>query len=325
MIKRIFLFWGQGIENAPKLVRKCVSTWKRFHPDFDVVVLDSSSVNDWIDSDLIPSGISWAAKTDIIRLLLLNEHGGFWVDATVCCRRSLPSWVEPYVDNGFFSFSSCMGLKSWSVSSWFLYGEPGNYIISTWKSKTMQYWKNRKKPHLYLWMHGLFKMLYEQDPQFRHEVLKIPFYDNGPNSFSLVDNPHLFLAFPGYTSLHLRVGFIQRRLISAMNECPVYKLTLKSITTDVRSGTVCQFLFDPEQYEESNADLVWMILCFPFTVVAIIVLLVWHLCIRIDAGCTSYDLPLNPCFGNLCTPSKPITREDPSKTITREDHSSESF
>ena len=83
--KTIWMFWMQGEDNAPELVQQCIRTWRVHNPDWNVVVLDEESMNAHVD--LPPflrsrSDLSTQTISDILRLKLLAEHGGVWVDAT---------------------------------------------------------------------------------------------------------------------------------------------------------------------------------------------------------------------------------------------------
>ncbi len=82
----IRMLWHQGWENAPELVKRCLRSWQYHNPGWTIRALDAETLPSWIDL----SGFSAAPDRDftlqslsnIVRLGLLNEHGGVWADAT---------------------------------------------------------------------------------------------------------------------------------------------------------------------------------------------------------------------------------------------------
>lgn len=90
----IWIFWEQGEENMPPLVKACYKQLKHFNKN--VVLLAHDNVLEYItiDSKIIHKMqkgiISQANYSDIIRNTLLTKYGGFWIDATVWCSRTIP-------------------------------------------------------------------------------------------------------------------------------------------------------------------------------------------------------------------------------------------
>ena len=87
MRKIIWTCWFQGLRQAPELVRKCLASWHERNPEWDFRVLDASTISRYVDLgahiDLTRQSITAASLSDILRVLLLHEYGGVWVDATV--------------------------------------------------------------------------------------------------------------------------------------------------------------------------------------------------------------------------------------------------
>jgi hypothetical protein len=168
--KTIFIYWGQKFINAPTVVNKCLLSWKLKNPSWKVIELDDTNLNEYINIEKeIPNiqykNMSKAAYSDIIRIFLLAKYGGCWCDATTFCNQSLDNWLNKNITTGFFGFDK-PGLDR-LLSSWFLYSEENNYIIQKWKEKTILYWKNHNKEHLYFWFHYLFNDLYNSDIKFK--------------------------------------------------------------------------------------------------------------------------------------------------------------
>ena len=85
--KIIWLMWWQGEPIENRIVSACVENIKRL-PGFDVRVITKNNISEYIDiSDILPiyeSGHLYIQHlADIIRIRLLKEYGGFWLDAGI--------------------------------------------------------------------------------------------------------------------------------------------------------------------------------------------------------------------------------------------------
>ena len=86
---KIWVFWWQGIENAPELVKKCVQSIKLYNKDKDVIIIDKNNINEYYNiPDYMLKKIELGTMTithlsDILRFNLLKKYGGFWIDSTI--------------------------------------------------------------------------------------------------------------------------------------------------------------------------------------------------------------------------------------------------
>jgi hypothetical protein len=120
--KIIWIFWQQGVENAPALVRQCVASWKKYNPEWQVIVLDEQNM---AQHAVIPPvtrencvKVSRQALSEVLRINLLAQHGGVWADATCLCCQPLDKWLHDCTRSGFFAFAQ--PAKDRLLSSWFL-------------------------------------------------------------------------------------------------------------------------------------------------------------------------------------------------------------
>ncbi len=148
---------------------KCLLSWKIRNPTWDIIELDDDNLNEYINIEEIVNiknkKITKTAYSDIIRILLLDKFGGCWCDATTFCNQPLDDWLYENIQSGFFAFDKPG--EDRLLSSWFLYCEKNNYIISKWKEATLQYWNNNNEMHTYFWFHYLFGDLYKNDTEFQ--------------------------------------------------------------------------------------------------------------------------------------------------------------
>lgn len=157
----------QGLENAPQLVKSCCASWIHHNPDWEFRCLDATNVGQFIplgdEFDLTRQEITAASISDIVRVLLLHEYGGVWVDATLYCNRPLDEWLPPLLEEDFFAFRGVS--EDRKIASWFLAArEAGHYLVSRWKEEVLRYWKDRTRADEYFWFHHAFGSLLDADP-----------------------------------------------------------------------------------------------------------------------------------------------------------------
>ena len=84
---KIFTFWEPG-EKLPGYIRACMRTWEKYLPEAEIVVLDFKNLGEYLPRAVIDSvtllgrkRMSLAKQADIYRALVLERHGGVWMDA----------------------------------------------------------------------------------------------------------------------------------------------------------------------------------------------------------------------------------------------------
>ncbi len=130
MNKKIWIFWQQGQENAPYIVKKCIDSWITKNPNWDVIILDKNNLEKYIVLDLPPEKLTnmpLAIQSDLIRLQLLSKYGGIWTDATTYCIKPLDDWIHNYTTSGFFAFYKPG--RDRIMSNWFMVSEKNSYLI----------------------------------------------------------------------------------------------------------------------------------------------------------------------------------------------------
>jgi hypothetical protein len=230
----IWMLWLQGWHDAPEIVSACRRTWERHNPSWDVYALSRETIHEFIDiRDLVATGalehVPPEALSDIIRIRLLERHGGVWVDGTAYCNMPLDAWLPAASPEGFFAFARPGPDRM--VSSWFLGAGPGNYIISGWARLTRNYWRGRLARHHYFWFHYLFAEAYQQDAEVRR------IWDATPKISA--DGPHYFTPYETKLLGPISDGdksVIRRGTIS------VFKLTHKYDASTVADKSALNYL-----------------------------------------------------------------------------------
>lgn len=142
--KKIWIYWSQGFDVAPWIVKQCVTSWKLKNPDWELIQLDDKNVFSYIDFNYLPSNynkLSLAHKSDLLRLNLLIKYGGVWVDATTLCNVPLDNWLYNYFNTDFPFMFREPGVDR-VISNWFIASRAGNPILINLRSNLVDYWNN---------------------------------------------------------------------------------------------------------------------------------------------------------------------------------------
>eukprot|EP01084_Bolivina_argentea_P312041 540201_1 len=194
-IKIIWILWFQGWQNAPMIPQMVLKSWKYFNKDWIIIPLSDNNLKFYVHNytywrNFVYIKYSWAGLSDIIRLELLNQYGGIWVDATVFCTKPLNEWIFDCInENGFFAFDHPR--KNTQISSWFLTSLYWNksYIMNTWYQHLHIYWKQHKHIDTYFWLHGIFDELYDNNNEFKEQYDAVYKWSaDGPHTLKLASS-----------------------------------------------------------------------------------------------------------------------------------------
>lgn len=94
MISKTIHYCWFGHNPKPKLALKCIKSWKKYCPDYQIIEWNEDNV----DISACPLYVreayarkKWAFVTDYIRLKVVFEHGGIYLDTDVELLKSLDS------------------------------------------------------------------------------------------------------------------------------------------------------------------------------------------------------------------------------------------
>lgn len=170
----LFMYWGQGFEHAPALVRACRDAFVAHNPASDVHLLDDGLLSAYTD---IPDHVRAinprhrAAFSDALRLDLLVRHGGCWIDATCMTTGPIAAPAADLMGAGeFFAFRK----TPTRPASWLLAGRPTSYVLRALRAAFFLWWEERDDLVDYYLLHHCFEMLCRLDPRFRTEWEAVP-------------------------------------------------------------------------------------------------------------------------------------------------------
>lgn len=180
----VWIFWMQGMDNAPKLIRKCYESVCRNVPEgFDIVLLTGINLREYIQlpefiwEKYRKGYITTTHLSDIIRLELLCTYGGCWIDATVFCSEAIPAYM---VSGDMFLFrDTIMQNVVTKMSSWWLYADKSNRLIHATRNLLYSFWEEENIIHNYYLLHIIMSKLVDEDTACRGIFSRIPYFNNG--------------------------------------------------------------------------------------------------------------------------------------------------
>lgn len=106
MIPKIIHFVWVGDQPKSDLVLKCIESWKRILPDWNIMEWGNESLKS-IDNQYVQEAFfyrKWAFVADYLRLHALSRYGGVYLDADTEVTQDL----TPFLDNLYFSGFECV-------------------------------------------------------------------------------------------------------------------------------------------------------------------------------------------------------------------------
>lgn len=143
----IWMFWWQGEHNAPSIIRDCVTNVRKNAGDHPVYVIDQENYRDYIQipdhigKKLREGKISVTHLSDYLRMKLLSEYGGVWVDATVFVKKPFP---EEIFQMPIWTVRNPGGdtanISNWQWAINFIGGWKGNVLFKAMVEVLDRYW-----------------------------------------------------------------------------------------------------------------------------------------------------------------------------------------
>jgi hypothetical protein len=220
-----FTYWHSSIRNAPPIVKSCVASQKKYlgagHR-----VLDDSCLDRVINMPQIilskRDSMTITHYSDIVRLCLLAQYGGVWLDATVYMSGPLEGCLK---SSSFFAYSRPH--DPLILSSWLLVAERANYLIIKWLDLLVQYWRDFSNLNDYFLLHHLFEILILTDPRFRKQWRSMH---------------HRSFLPPHYLQSQLLSAFDASMITEAYRQTSIHKLTYKYKRNPLVSESVADYL-----------------------------------------------------------------------------------
>lgn len=214
----VWQLWLQGESSTPPIVKKCLSSVKKYIPEREIILLTENTwqnyivLPDFIMSKFNQGIITYTHFSDILRICLLEKYGGTWIDSTVLLTAPVPSKI---MDANFFAFAvpnDSAYTNYHLTSSWFIHAKPNHLIIKSLKHALFNYWKNENILINYFLLHLLLRGLVDSNPKL-NELWKT--------------TPLIFNKAPHELQFNLLNTFNQNKLDDIKKNSTIHKLTYK--------------------------------------------------------------------------------------------------
>lgn len=167
----IWVCWWTGEDTAPELVKQCICSIKKQAGTHPVYFINRNSYSQYMDIPdyilkKVENGqIGLAHLSDYIRVSLLAEYGGLWLDATIFCATTIP---EEYFNQPIFTCKSetqqSRYISQMRWTTFVLGGWKGNVLYLSLKAAFEEYWMNEKNAIDYLFFDYLIELVRQEIP-----------------------------------------------------------------------------------------------------------------------------------------------------------------
>lgn len=188
----VWVFWDGPIDKSPEVVQICVNNLIRIFGD-RVVVLNKKSVKTYVEIpnfiyQKVENGqISMTHFSDILRMALIANCGGFWVDATVLVISS--KQIDCGINTFYTTKRHSTGLFNVAQSRWtgfYIGGENFRETASFCYNFFLEYWKkNTNQINYFLIDYALDESYRDNIGGFRDLIEKLPITNS--KMFALMD------------------------------------------------------------------------------------------------------------------------------------------
>ena len=172
MRKIIWSFWD-GPKNY--FVEKSYASWKKYCPDWDINFLNLETIKNYnIKKPKNFDQLTPTKKSDVIRLSLVYNYGGLWLDATVVLHEDLNWFIQKMKDYPYFGYlhskNKCH-IENWLIAV----NSEKDYSIGKWRDTFIQIIDNPDEKPGYFDCYKAYCYLNDNDPKFKKIHDSIPF------------------------------------------------------------------------------------------------------------------------------------------------------
>ena len=114
MIPKIIHYCWFGRGEKPELAKKCIASWKKFCPDFEICERNEDNC-DYLAIPFMAEAYAakkYAFVSDVMRLVVLEQYGGVYFDTDVEVLRDISPLL---IDEGFLGFENEQFVNSGQV------------------------------------------------------------------------------------------------------------------------------------------------------------------------------------------------------------------
>ena len=178
----IWVFWYTGFEDAPIIVKQCVKSISAMH-EIELVLLDKDNFKDFVNisesilSKFNSGKINIQTLSDIIRVNLLKERGGVWLDATIFVINK--DFIDDKKDYTFYSVrhkekEACEHFSKGRLSTFLIGSGIGGSAVSFVSDIYDAFLYNHSRVFDYFFTDYILCLAYELIPSIRNQIDSLP-------------------------------------------------------------------------------------------------------------------------------------------------------
>lgn len=225
----IWVCWLQGMDNASKMIKACVKSIQKNSGTHNVVII---TVNNYEQYVSIPEYIKQKYKAgkmcpanfaDILRVALLAEYGGIWIDATV--------FMVNAFDESIYNYKFCSHKRKnqplipmypaknrWGT--YFLASGKGSILFNYVRDVFFEFWSKKNISIDYGMIDFIMALGYEKNAQIKQIIDDSPYYNETMNQLWQM----------------LNEKYSEEVLNQLANDTNMFKLTRKKAYIETVSG-----------------------------------------------------------------------------------------
>lgn len=169
----IWVFWKQGEEGMPGIVKMCYNSIKRFAGNRKVILLTEKNLDDYVQlpphiNKLIEEGcITSTHQSDLVRVSLLYDYGGTWMDATCFCTGENPISYNPYFGTIKIHPLSKGAISDYRWTSFNMFSYPKSPAMKCFRDVMFDFLGGHRGMIDYFLIDYTFEMLYRKNKEFK--------------------------------------------------------------------------------------------------------------------------------------------------------------
>ncbi len=175
----VWVMWWQGEAQAPPLVKACIDSIRSNFPNHQIVIIDEhnyktyTNLPDVIYKRFDENIIDVTKLSNFIRMNLLFNRGGIWIDSTYFISRPLEDSI---INSNFFMIKSLgkSGYRNPALSRWssnFIIGKQGDPLFKFLQDFHISYYSQEDYLIDYQLMDYIFEIAYRENiASFRDRI-----------------------------------------------------------------------------------------------------------------------------------------------------------
>lgn len=177
----VWVYWDNP-DTTPLVVQQCIDSIIQKNKNCKVHIISEENVDDFIELSPViikkykQGIISKTHFSDVVRVSLLLEYGGVWVDATLYMVHAIP---ESIWDRQFYTVTpelkapyKVVSHGRWAV--FFMACQPGNELMRLTLKMMIEYWEKYDVLFDYLWMDYFWSYLQQHSECIAEMLSSVP-------------------------------------------------------------------------------------------------------------------------------------------------------